>query len=58
MQIVIKKTYFDNIKVAIDAMNKFFASSFKTKAFPVVNDEFQLDRIISRTISWLDNIEP
>ncbi len=58
MQIVIKKTYFDNIKVAIDSMNKFFASSFKTKAFPVVNDEFQLDRIITRTISWLNNIEP
>jgi len=32
-QIIIKKTYFDNIKVAIDSMNKFFASSFKTKAF-------------------------
>lgn len=58
MQIVIKKTYFDNIKVAIDAMNNFFASSFKTKAFPVVNDDFQLDRIVARTLSWLNNIEP
>lgn len=58
MQIVIKKTYFDNIKVAIDAMNNFFASSFKTKAFPVVNDDFQLDKIIARTLSWLNNIEP
>ena len=58
MQIVIKKSYFDNIKVAIDAMNKFFASSFKTKAFPVVSDDFQLDRILARTLSWLNNIEP
>jgi hypothetical protein len=58
MQIVIKKTYFDNIRVAIDAMNNFFASSFKTKAFPVVNDDFQLDRIVSRTLSWLNNVEP
>lgn len=57
-QIVIKKTYFDNIKVAIDAMNKFFSSNFKTKAFPVVNNDFQLDRIIARTLSWLNNVEP
>ena len=58
MQIVINKSYFDNIKVAIDAMNNFFASGFKTKAFPVVNNDFQLDRILSRTLSWLNNIEP
>lgn len=58
MQFIIKKTYFDNIRVAIDAMNNFFASSFKTKAFPVVNDNFQLDRIVSRTLSWLNNVEP
>ena len=58
MQIVINKTYFDNIKVAIDAMNNFFASGFKTKAFPVVNNDFELDRILSRTISWLNNVEP
>lgn len=58
MQIVINKTYFDNIKIAIDAMNNFFASGFKTKSFPVVNNDFQLDRILSRTLSWLNNIEP
>lgn len=58
MQIVINKSYFDNIKVAINAMNNFFASGFKTKAFPVVNNDFQLDRILSRTLSWLNNIEP
>lgn len=58
MQIVINKTYFDNIKVAIDAMNNFFASGFKTKSFPVVNNDFELDRILSRTLSWLNNVEP
>ena len=57
-QIVVKKKYFDNIKTAIDAMNNFFASNFQTKAFPVVNNNFQLDRIIARTISWLNNVEP
>ena len=57
-QIVIKKAYFDNIKVAVDAMNKFFASGMKTKAFPVINDDFQLDRIVARTLSWLNNIDP
>lgn len=58
MQIVINKTYFDNIKVAIDAMNNFFASGFKTKSFPVVNNDFELDRILTRTMSWLNNVEP
>ena len=58
MQIVISKTYFDNIKVAIDAMNNFFASNFKTKSFPVVNNDFELDRILTRTMSWLNNVEP
>ena len=57
-QIVIKKAYFDNIKVAVDAMNKFFASGFKMKTFPVINDDFQVDRIVARTLSWLNNIEP
>ena len=57
-QIIVKKQYFDNIKVAIDAMNNFFASNFKTKTFPVIDNNFQLDRIIARTISWLNNVEP
>lgn len=56
--IVIKKEYFDNISTAIEAMNKFFESNYKTKSFPVVNNDFQLDRIIARTISWLNNVEP
>lgn len=56
--IVIKKAYFDNISTAIEAMNKFFESNYKTKSFPVVNNDFQLDRIIARTISWLNNVEP
>ena len=56
--IVIKKEYFDNIRTAIDSMNKFFESNFKTKSFPVVNNDFQLDRILARTISWLNNVEP
>ncbi|MBO4735618.1 MAG: hypothetical protein J5614_04410 [Paludibacteraceae bacterium] len=56
--IVIKKEYFDNIRTAIDSMNKFFESNFKTKSFPVVNNDFQLDRILARTLSWLNNVEP
>lgn len=56
--IVIKKEYFDNIRTAIDSMNKFFESNFKNKSFPVVNNDFQLDRILARTISWLNNVEP
>jgi len=58
MQIVINKRYFDNIKVAIDSMNNFFASGFKTKSFPVVDNDFELDRIMARTLSWLNNVEP
>ena len=57
-QIVIDKTYFDNIKVAIEALNQFFASQFKTKAFPVVDKNFKLDQAVSKILSWLNDIEP
>lgn len=57
-QIVINQTYFDNIKVAIDAMNQFFASQFKVKSFPVVDKDFPLDQAVSGIISWLTGIEP
>lgn len=56
--IIIKQSYFDNIRVAVDSMNKFFQSDFKTKAFPVINHDFELEPILRNTIFWLNHIEP
>ena len=32
--IVVKKSYFDNIETAIESLNSFFSSNFKKKDFP------------------------
>lgn len=57
-QIVIKKEYFDNIKISIDSINSFFTSDFKNKNFPVIDSEFQLDGTIMDILSWLNNVDP
>jgi hypothetical protein len=49
--IIIKQSYFNGIKVAIDAMNEFFGSGFTTKNFPTVGEEYDLDPTIERIIT-------
>ena len=56
--IIIKQSYFNGIKVAIDAMNEFFGSGFTTKNFPTVGEEYDLDPTIERIITRLDAIDP
>lgn len=57
-QIIIKKSYFDNIKTSIDSLNSFFSSNFRDKNFPVLDDDFQVDGTIMTILSWLHNVEP
>lgn len=56
--IIIKQSYFNGIKVAIDAMNAFFESGFTTKNFPTVGEDYDLDPTIERIITRLDAIDP
>lgn len=58
MQIIIKKSYFDNIQTVINSLNSFFSSNFKTKDFPIVDGDFQLDGTVMNILSWLNNVEP
>lgn len=57
-QIIIKKAYFDNIKVSIDAINEFFSSQFKVKNFPSIESELDIDPTINSILSLLDFVEP
>lgn len=57
-KIIIKKSYFDNIKIAIDSINKFFVSNFKEKDFPILDSDYQIDGIILNIINWLNSVEP
>ena len=55
-QIIIKQSYFDNIKTAIDSINKFFETEFREKNFPV--DTSELDWAIANIIELLEDLDP
>lgn len=55
-QIIIKQNYFDNIKTAVNGINKFFESEFQIKNFPV--DTTELDWAIANIIELLDDLDP
>ena len=57
-QIIIKRAYFDNIKITIDAINEFFSSQFKTKNFPSIESDTDIDIIINDIVEYLNNVEP
>ena len=57
-QIIIKKAYFDNIKVSIDAINEFFSSQFKVKNFPSIESDLDVDPTINSILTLLDFVEP
>ena len=55
-KIIIRQEYFDNIKVAVDSINKFFESQFEVKDFPV--DRSNLEYSISWIIDILNDLDP
>ena len=55
-QIIIKQSYFDNIKTAVDSINRFFESEFREKNFPV--DTSELDWAIANIIELLEDLDP
>ena len=56
--IVVKKSYFDNIETAIDSLNSFFSSNFKKKDFPVVDGDFQVDESVMKILGLMNGVEP
>lgn len=58
MTITIKKEYFDNIETAVKSLNNFFGSDYKTKDFPMIESNEQLDATILSILSWMNNVDP
>ena len=56
--IIIKQSYFTNIKTAIDSINQFFGSQFKTKNFPVLEEGIDLDPTVERIVARLNAVDP
>ena len=55
--IIVKKSYFDNIETAINSLNQFFSSNFKQKNFPVIDNDYQLDDTISKILGLMNGVE-
>ena len=56
-KIIIKQSYFTNIQTAINCINEFFSSQFKTKNFPVLDEGMDLDPTVERIISRLNAVD-
>jgi len=56
--IIIKKSYFDNIQVAINSLNDYFTSNFQNKNFPIIDGDYQLEGTIEHIIYYLNNVDP
>ena len=55
-KIIIKQSYFDNIKTAVDSINQFFDSALATKNFPT--DTTDLDWEIANIIKLMEDLDP
>ena len=56
-QIVIKKSYFNNIETAVNAINEFVQSGYKSKNFPKLN--WQADDIaVSQIVNLFETVDP
>lgn len=56
--IIIKQSYFTNAQTAINSLNEFFSSGFKTRNFPVLDNDFQLEPAIEKIVSRLSSVDP
>lgn len=56
--IIIKQNYFTNAQTAINSLNEFFSSGFKTRNFPVLDNDFQLEPAIEKIVSRLSSVDP
>lgn len=56
-KIIIKQSYFDNIKAAIDALNQFCESGFKVKNFPILDNGDELEPIVEKILNRLNSVD-
>jgi len=55
--IIIKQSYFTNIQTAINSINEFFSSQFKTKNFPVLDEGLDIDPTVERILTRLNAVD-
>lgn len=55
-QIIIKQSYFDKIKTAVDSINQFFESGFATKNFPA--DTTGTDWAVANVVDMIEDLDP
>ena len=55
--IIIKQSYFDGNKAAVNALNEYFSSGFETKHFSDVYENYDVDPSLERIINRLDAVD-
>ena len=56
--IKVNNMYFVNFMKCVDALNSFFSSGYKTKNFPMIEDEDDIEPTILHIIKMMNNIDP
>ena len=56
--IIIKQEYFTGIESAINSINNFFSSGFKTRDFPVLDENVTLEPTVEKIITRLSSVDP
>ena len=56
--IIIKQEYFTGIESAINSINNFFSSGFKTRDFPVLDEDITLEPTVEKIITRLSSVDP
>ena len=56
--IIIKQDYFTDIESAINSINDFFSTGFKTRNFPVLDDTTTLEPTIEKIVTRLSSVDP
>lgn len=56
--IIIKQDYFTDIESAINSINDFFSTGFKTRNFPILDDTTTLEPTIEKIVTRLSSVDP
>ena len=59
IQITVKNTYFTNFAKCVESLNAFFQSEYKTKNFPMLDeDDVEVEPTILGILKWMESIDP
>jgi len=59
IQITVKNTYFTNFAKCVESLNAFFQSEYKTKNFPMLDeDDVEIEPTMLGILKWMESIDP